>query len=613
MDIVKNPQETETNTEAEAINRAIDSIFSILQEGKKQDFNEEKAEQLEDAKKEISRERYRRKKVDSSDDHSGGSPSIRLNLPRIEYSRESAFKLLSHKHMIERILGSLESEIMVVQPLVEGDFIRGSNRLTARLSLSRMPYIETKRERKIVNGLKADWANRRSAAGEQAEAIAKSAPKEILESEDFEVEVDSFLKTGIWREHEEAVDIERGTVESEDGATSAEDSSTPEEDTTTEQDSSAPDEDTTTEQDSSAPAEDTTTEQDSSTPEEDEEYFAPDEVEIEPHRIERTPLERARFENKKNLSTYYTEWTQAHRDLQMIRLAMDLCRPDTRAYVDQMIFKKGKATHLVDAEQGNMTFLQGRECNEEAIQAMLYVISLHDKADVLNTHPRPYRIETVRIKVDGEEKVVLLTFKVIKQIAAGEAVPYPYYPWYESLPVEGYGSEVEDKLVAEFLTVETGEAEWNKRSPDTRPLSAIHEYQRLSKEETLLDQSIKDLYVNSRGRNTLMQESADRLAMETCYTTSSEILIVGATELLRRVCSFEASVITRFEQEIESLPEKHKNVLRQLYMEGLNFRELMGADGKPMSKNSSSRWNKEGLQMIQERMQDVPLSIRGQG
>ena len=87
--------------------------------------------------------------------------------------------------------------------------------------------------------------------------------------------------------------------------------------------------------------------------------------------------------------------------------------------------------------------------------------------------------------------------------------------------------------------------------------------------------------------------------------------MAGVAVLLSRVCAFESAVITRFEQEIENLPEKQRMVLRQLYMEGRNFRELTDSSGKPLSKNSSSRWNKEGLKMIEEKVRDVPLSIRG--
>ena len=340
-----------------------------------------------------------------------------------------------------------------------------------------------------------------------------------------------------------------------------------------------------------------------------------------------TALDRAEIQNRKNLSIYYREWTQAHRDLQLIRIAMEMCTPDTRAYAEQMIFQKGRATHLLDANQREMSFLQGRDCNEEAITAMLYVIGLQEKVDTLNSHPQPEVIETVRIKVDGEERVVPMTFNVIKQIAAEEVIPYPDYPWYESIPVEGHGHDNKDesitmeernirikrRLVKQLLNVETGEKVWNKRSPDTRPLSAIHDYKVVSKDRTLQSLSIKDLYVNSRERNALMQESTDRIKAEQCYTTSSEILVTGVSELLRWVCKLQTGITARFEKEIENLPEKYRMVLHQLYLEGRNYRELTDSDGKPLSKNSSNRWNKEGLKLIREKIADRLLPVRRQG
>ena len=151
------------------------------------------------------------------------------------------------------------------------------------------------------------------------------------------------------------------------------------------------------------------------TDEEGESYFSSEdsseegEIEQDMEKEELSEADRSKRQNQFTLSYFYREWTTAHADLQLIRIAMELCRPDTRAYAEQMLFKRGRATHVVDAEQGNMTFLQGRECNEEAIQAMLYVIGLQAMVDRLNTHPQPEMIETIRIKTDGEEKVVPLT------------------------------------------------------------------------------------------------------------------------------------------------------------------------------------------------------------
>ena len=537
--------------------QAVREIFAVLQEAEKQRFQDTKAEQLDETKKEIKRERYRKKVEDRAT-----SRSNRWNLPRIECEAESAVKLLHCKRRIEKYLLELAEEISAIKPTVKGDFIRGSNKLTARLSMSRMPYLATKRERKLINGLKQDWNHAEAVVNKQTQEILKIAPKDIIESESIGIEVENYLKTGVWR----LQSIEQILNE---------------------------------------PLEEEYTD------EEGESYFSSEdsseegEIEQDKEKEELSEADRSKRQNQFTLSYFYREWTTAHADLQLIRIAMELCRPDTRAYAEQMLFKRGRATHVVDAEQGNMTFLQGRECNEEAIQAMLYVIGLQAMVDRLNTHPQPEMIETIRIKTDGEEKVVPLTFDLIKRIVAEEVVLCPDHPWYQSLPVEGYGPEVEEKLLDEILSIETGEDEWVKRGPDARPLSGIHEY--MDKD----NQSIKDVYVNSKVRNPMMQESAERVKDEQCLTTPSEILVAGGAVLLRRVCAFESAVITRFEQEIENLPEKQRMVLRQLYMEGRNFRELTDSSGKPLSKNSSSRWNKRGLKTIQERMKGNPLSIRG--
>lgn len=537
--------------------QAVREIFAVLQEAEKQRFQDTKAEQLDETKKEIKRERYRKKVEDRAT-----SRSNRWNLPRIECEAESAVKLLHCKRRIEKYLLELAEEISAIKPTVKGDFIRGSNKLTARLSMSRMPYLATKRERKLINGLKQDWNRAEAVINEQTQEILKIAPKDIIESESIGIEVENYLKTGVWR-LQSIEQILNEPLEEED------------------------------------------------TGEEEESYFSSEdsseegEIEQDKEKEELSEADRSKRQNQFTLSYFYREWTTAHADLQLIRIAMELCRPDTRAYAEQMLFKRGRATHVVDAEQGNMTFLQGRECNEEAIQAMLYVIGLQAMVDRLNTHPQPEMIETIRIKTDGEEKVVPLTFDLIKRIVAEEVVLCPDHPWYQSLPVEGYGPEVEEKLLDEILSIETGEDEWVKRGPDARPLSGIHEY--MDKD----NQSIKDVYVNSKVRNPMMQESAERVKDEQCLTTPSEILVAGVAVLLRRVCAFESAVITRFEQEIENLPEKQRMVLRQLYMEGRNFRELTDSSGKPLSKNSSSRWNKRGLKTIQERMKGNPLSIRG--
>ena len=537
--------------------QAVREIFAVLQEAEKQRFQDTKAEQLDETKKEIKRERYRKKVEDRAT-----SRSNRWNLPRIECEAESAVKLLHCKRRIEKYLLELAEEISAIKPTVKGDFIRGSNKLTARLSMSRMPYLATKRERKLINGLKQDWNHAEAVVNKQTQEILKIAPKDIIESESIGIEVENYLKTGVWR----LQSIEQILNE---------------------------------------PLEEEYTD------EEGESYFSSEdsseegEIEQDKEKEELSEADRSKRQNQFTLSYFYREWTTAHADLQLIRIAMELCRPDTRAYAEQMLFKRGRATHVVDAEQGNMTFLQGRECNEEAIQAMLYVIGLQAMVDRLNTHPQPEMIETIRIKTDGEEKVVPLTFDLIKRIVAEEVVLCPDHPWYQSLPVEGYGPEVEEKLLDEILSIETGEDEWVKRGPDARPLSGIHEY--MDKD----NQPIKDVYVNSKVRNPMMQESAERVKDEQCLTTPSEILVAGVAVLLRRVCAFESAVITRFEQEIENLPEKQRMVLRQLYMEGRNFRELTDSSGKPLSKNSSSRWNKRGLKTIQERMKGNPLSIRG--
>ena len=537
--------------------QAVREIFAVLQEAEKQRFQDTKAEQLDETKKEIKRERYREKVEDRAT-----SRSNRWNLPRIECEAESAVKLLHCKRRIEKYLLELAEEISAIKPTVKGDFIRGSNKLTARLSMSRMPYLATKRERKLINGLKQDWNHAEAVVNKQTQEILKIAPKDIIESESIGIEVENYLKTGVWR----LQSIEQILNE---------------------------------------PLEEEYTD------EEGESYFSSEdsseegEIEQDKEKEELSEADRSKRQNQFTLSYFYREWTTAHADLQLIRIAMELCRPDTRAYAEQMLFKRGRATHVVDAEQGNMTFLQGRECNEEAIQAMLYVIGLQAMVVRLNTHPQPEMIETIRIKTDGEEKVVPLTFDLIKRIVAEEVVLCPDHPWYQSLPVEGYGPEVEEKLLDEILSIETGEDEWVKRGPDARPLSGIHEY--MDKD----NQSIKDVYVNSKVRNPMMQESAERVKDEQCLTTPSEILVAGVAVLLRRVCAFESAVITRFEQEIENLPEKQRMVLRQLYMEGRNFRELTDSSGKPLSKNSSSRWNKRGLKTIQERMKGNPLSIRG--
>ena len=215
MDIEKNPQESgqKTTMEPDSVNRSVDAIFSILHNSEKRELDEGKADQIVDAQKESSSEHFRKTDIDSSDIHMDGYPNVRLNLPRIECTREGAAKLLSHKSMVERILENLTREIAMIQPLAEGDFVRGSNRLTARLGMSRMPYVGTKRDRKLVNGLKDDWAHRMSAAHDQVHEIRKNAPKEILESEDLEVEMDSFLKTGIWRDHEGGVRLLRTKIQ----------------------------------------------------------------------------------------------------------------------------------------------------------------------------------------------------------------------------------------------------------------------------------------------------------------------------------------------------------------------------------------------------------------
>ena len=539
--------------------QAVREIFAVLQEAEKQRFQDTKAEQLDETKKEIKRERYRKKVEDRAT-----SRSNRWNLPRIECEAESAVKLLHCKRRIEKYLLELAEEISAIKPTVARDYIRDSNKLTARLSMSRMPYLATKRERKLINGLKQDWNHAEAVVNKQTQEILKIAPKDIIESESIGIEVENYLKTGVWRLQSIEQNLNEPLEEEDTG-------------------------------------------------EEEESYFSSEdsseegeiETEQDKEKEELSEADRSKRQNQFTLSYFYREWTTAHADLQLIRIAMELCRPDTRAYAEQMLFKRGRATHVVDAEQGNMSFLQGRECNEEAIQATLYVIGLQAMVDRLNTHPQPEMIETIRIRKDGQEKLVPLTFDLIKRIAAEEVVLCPDYPWYQCLPVEGYGPEVEEKLLNEILSIETGEDEWVKRGPDARPLSGIHEY--MDKD----NQSIKDVYVNSKVRNPMMRESAERVKDEQCLTTPSEILVAGVAVLLRRVCAFESAVITRFEQEIENLPEKQRMVLRQLYMEGKNFRELTGPGGKPLSKNSSSRWNKEGLKMIEEKVRDVPLSIRG--
>ena len=45
---------------------------------------------------------------------------------------------------------------------------------------------------------------------------------------------------------------------------------------------------------------------------------------------------------------------------------------------------------------------------------MLYVISLQGMVAWLNTHPQEEMIETIRIRENGEEKAVPLTFELIK-------------------------------------------------------------------------------------------------------------------------------------------------------------------------------------------------------
>ena len=542
--------------------QAVREIFAVLQEAEKQRFQQKKAELIDETKKEITRERYRKK----ADKPAGETrPSKRWRLPRIECEAESAVKLLHCKRRIEKYLLELAGEMSAIKPTVEGDYIRGSNKLTARLNMSRMPYLATKREKKLINGLKQDWNHAEAAINEQAQEILNNAPKDIIESENIGIEVENYLKTGVWREHsiEQKILNEPLVEENVD---------------------------------------------------EEESYYSPEENEIHfKKRIadqdEPSAIEKAKRQNQFTLSYFYREWTMAHADLQLIRLAMELCRSDTRAYAEQMLFRRGRATHVVDAADQDMTFIHGRECNEEAIAAMLYVIGLQGMAARLNTHPQPEMIETVRIRKDGEEKVVPLTFDLIKQIAAEEVVVCPDYPWYQCLPVEGYGPELEEKLLDEILSIETGEDEWVKRGADSRPLSGIHEYQMFSAENS--PRSIKDVYVNSKARNPLMQESADRVKDEQSLTTPSEILVAGVAVLLRRVCAFESAVITRFEQEIGNLPEKQRMVLRQLYIEGRNFRELTWPGGKSLSKNSSSRWNREGLLTIQKRMEENPLSIRG--
>jgi len=539
--------------------QAVRDITAVLLGIKKQKFQHTKAEQLDETKKEMTRERYR-KKTDDAPAEETKQPR-RWSLPRIESTAESAVKLLHCKRRIEKYLLELAGEISAIKPTVEAEFIRG--RLTARFSMSKMPYLATKREKKLINGLKQDWNHAKAAINEQAQEILNSAPKDIIESEDIGIEVDNFLKTGVWGEHSRKQNILNEPLVEEDAD------------------------------------------------EDEESYYSWEysaeerEIEIEQNKEELSEADRSKLQNQFTLSYFYREWTTAHADLQLIRIAMELCRPDTRAYAEQMLFRRGKATNLVDAANQDMTFIQGRECNEEAIAAMLYVISIQGMVAWLNTHPQDEMIETVRIRENGEEKAVPLTFELIKQIAAEEVVLCPDYPWYQCLPVEGYGPEVEEKLLDEILNIETGEHEWVKRCPDDRPLSGIHEYQDKD------NQSIKDVYVNSKVRNPMMQESAERVKDEQCLTTPSEILVAGVAVLLRRVCAFESTVITRFEQEIENLPEKQRMVLRQLYMEGKNFRELTGPSGKPLSKNSSSRWNKEGLKMIEEKVRDVPLSIRG--
>ena len=442
----------------------------------------------------------------------------------------------------------------------------------------------------MIQGLKQEWEQSRAEMDNQVDSIIDSAPREILESDDLEVEIEDFMLTGVWKDHTGIED----TQQSEDYRKN-----------------------------------------DTIEKELEEGYYEPDEekpVQLDEtaRRIifrgkingEETPEEKAQRHNQHTLSFFYKEWVGAHADLRLIEMAMELCSADTKAYAEQMIFDKGKATKLLAADNDQMSFLKGRECHEEAVTAMHYVISLQEKVKNLHAEQQGKIIETVFVK-DGDGQIEeQLTYELIKMIAAEEVALCPAAPWYSYIDsdsdihsaddIHSAGdihsaddnvvSRADDKLVGVLMQVDIGQNARHRRGVDDRPLSAIHQYRKCHDDKMIRALMIKDVYINSRALHNSMLESINRLRDDAFYTIPAEILRKGVVSLLRRVCAFQSVTIHMFEEEMEKLPEKQKMVLQQLYIEGKRFRELKNEEGKPISKNSSNRWNQEGLTRIQEQV-----------
>ena len=81
--------------------------------------------------------------------------------------------------------------------LLEADYTTYNNIEQLLFSKS----LATKRERKLINGLKQDWNHAEAVVNKQTQEILKIAPKDIIESESIGIEVENYLKTGVWREH----------------------------------------------------------------------------------------------------------------------------------------------------------------------------------------------------------------------------------------------------------------------------------------------------------------------------------------------------------------------------------------------------------------------------
>lgn len=562
--------------------RAAEILLGILLEGKKNEFQEKHHDEIKQSTEKV--KHLHRQEESEKENKKQKVYATRLERPKYDCTPEGAAKLLRCKNILEVYLVKLTKEISQIKPTVEGDFIKGSNRLTARFSLDRMPYLQTNREKKMIQGLKQEWEQSRAEINNQVDSMINSAPREILELDDSEVEIEDFMLTGVLEDHTGIEDKQQSedyqindTIEKEleDGYYE-------------------PDEEKTVQIDETA-----------------REIIFRGEI-----NGEETPKEKAQRHNLHTLSFFYKEWVGAHADLRMIEIAMELCSADTKAYAEQMYFEKGKATKLLAADNDQMSFLKGRECHEEAVTTMHYVIALQEKVKDLHAEQQPKTIDTVFVK-DGDEQIeVQLTYELIKKIAADEVALCPAAPWYSYIDsdsdIHSAGdihsaddnvvSRADDKLVGALMQVDIGQNARHRRGVDDRPLSAIHQYRKCHDDKMIRALMIKDVYTNSRALHNSMLESINRLRDDAFYTIPAEILRKGVVSLLRRVCAFQSVTIHMFEEEMEKLPEKQKMVLQQLYIEGKRFRELKNEEGKAISKNSSNRWNQEGLTRIQEQV-----------